>query len=148
MGLKYKILLIIISVALLPIFIMSFATARISTSMLIEKEVTSKINILHDISEKVYAAVQDRQLVGITFLLNEAVQTLLAPEENSRLSQFQREKLSFEIEKMLQNYKYLNGTEALFLFAISGERYTNSPFSVWDLQDFTENNHPAGQGDT
>ncbi len=138
MGLKYKILLIIISVALLPIFIMSFATARISTSMLIEKEVTSKINILHDISEKVYAAVQDRQLVGITFLLNEAVQTLLAPEENSRLSQFQREKLSFEIEKMLQNYKYLNGTEALFLFAISGERYTNSPFSVWDLQDFTE----------
>jgi len=135
MSLKLKIMLIIFSVALIPITIMSLTTSYISTDTLVEKEVNTKVNILSDIANKVYLSLSERQLVGINFMLNGNVQELLSrPIDTSTPGSF--EKLRFEIEKMLQNYKYLIGTEGLYLYSMDGSVFTNKPFDSFDVALF------------
>lgn len=112
---------------------MSITTSRITTNKLVEQEVASKINILQDIGNKVYDAMSDRQLVGINFLLNDNVQQIL--DDSIHASGAEYEKLRFEIEKMLQNYKYLLGTDALFLYAADGRVYTNKRYHQYRLDD-------------
>ena len=130
-------MLIIFSVALIPITIMSLTTSYISTDTLVEKEVNTKVNILSDIANKVYLSLSERQLVGINFMLNGNVQELLSrPIDTSTPGSF--EKLRFEIEKMLQNYKYLIGTEGLYLYSMDGSVFTNKPFDSFDVALFID----------
>jgi len=138
MSLKNKILLITFSVSLLPIFIMSFATTRILTNLIIEHEVENKINILKAVSENVYSAIQERQLVGIHVLLNTHIQTLLNQDTSANFSSAKKENLYLEIEKVLQDYYYRSGTESLYLFSSNGDRYTNSRTSPYQLADFAD----------
>lgn len=135
LSLKYNIFIIIVIVALFPILILSIVTTNISTTTLTAQEVSSKINILREISDSIYSSLEDRLIVAIGFMLDEDVQLLLTGD-NSR-SNSQLVKLGFEVEKMLQDYRNVLGTYSISLYSKEGDVYTNDMSKSLKLTEYT-----------
>jgi two-component system sensor histidine kinase YesM len=124
MSLKNRLLCFFLIISVLPVLLLGTVSYSISYRIMKDGEITKQLHELERIQDATRELMYQFQHIGIRFIMNRELQTMLLSEDRSYsgLTRFE-----FEIKKLLHDYRNTGGTVSSGLFFRDGLSFVNRP---------------------
>ena len=144
LTLTNKLVLMFIALSMIPVIIVGFVSASISSDVLKEKEVALRTEELSLIDKEIDEIIQDINLIAVKYKLDTNVQKLLT--KNEQMDIYEINLLKFEIENLIvsfgSQYNYLLDSmfslllDSTYIFSLNGIVCSNENVVNVTLDDY------------
>lgn len=136
LKLKNKLTILFLFVSLIPTFIVGFFSFNVSSNVVKERKINETIYKLKTINEKVVGFIKEKELISIRVTLDDNLQSILISEDEVDSDEFI--KRTFNLKKMLYDYKYVEDNHSIYIFDNNGRTYTNDNYPI-DIYEYIKN---------
>jgi Predicted signal transduction protein with a C-terminal ATPase domain len=120
----------------MPTLVIGVISYKLSENIIREKEADRTIRNLKDSSDLLFNYLGGRRNMAIRMSVNSDVIALLKSSTENGTDNL---KLSFQIKKLMNDYRYTEGMQSIYLFDNTGKAYTNDASKTIDYQSITFN---------
>ncbi|MDD3840818.1 MAG: histidine kinase [Clostridia bacterium] len=152
LNIKNKLIISFLIVSIIPTTFIGLISYNISSDIVKEMRINESIYELSNVNEKVNQLLKNKELIAIKFSLDRNLYDLLS---NRSIDQSQYIKKTFDLDKMLYDYRYTEQTHSIYIFDNNDKIYTNDnkvgitrkqlESTPWFNKNIDTNNHFWGE---